>query len=84
LSAEHRRLLKSAGATDLRSIARALQAAPTIESYNATIQMRQKRDRKAKAVAKPISFAISAAKADEMRRAISGALAKSLETKSEG
>jgi hypothetical protein len=84
LSAEHRRLLKSAGATDLRSIARALQAVPTIESYNANIQKRQKRDRKARVVAKPISFAISAAKADEMRRAISAALAKSLETKSEG
>jgi hypothetical protein len=84
LSAEHRRLLKSTGATDLRSIARALQAVPTIESYNANIQKRQKRDRKAKLVAKPITFGISAAKADEMRRAISGALAKSLETKSEG
>ena len=84
LSAEHRRLLKSAGATDLRSIARALQAAPTIESYNANVQLRQKRDRKAKAVAQPISFAISAAKADEIRRAISAALAKSLETKREG
>jgi len=83
LSAEHRRLLKSAGATDLRSIARALQTAPTIESYNANLQTRQKRDRKAKAVAKPISFAISATKADEMRRAISAALAKSLEAKSE-
>jgi hypothetical protein len=84
LSAELRRLLKSAGATDLRSIARALLAAPTIESYNANIQTRQKRDRKAKAVAKAISFAISATKADEMRRAISAALAKNLETKSEG
>jgi len=61
-----------------------LQAVPTIESYNANIQKRQKRDRKAKLVAKPITFGISAAKADEMRRAISGALAKSLETKSEG
>lgn len=84
LSAELRRLLKSAGATDLRSIASALLAAPTIESYNANIQTRQKRDRKAKAVAKPISFAISATKADEMRRAISAALAKNLGTKSEG
>jgi len=84
LSAEHRRVLKSAGATDLRSIARALQAAPTIESYNANIQKRQTRDRKAKAVAKPISFPISTAKAEEIRRAISAALAKSLEAKSEG
>jgi len=57
---------------------------PTIESYNANIQKRQKRDRKAKMVAKPITFALSAAKADEMRHAISTALAKSLETKSEG
>jgi len=84
LSAEHRRLLRSARATDLRSIARGLQAAPMIESYNANIQTRQKRDRKARAVANPLSFAISAAKADEMRRAISAALAKSLETKTEG
>ena len=82
LSTEHRRLLKSAGATDLRSIARALQAASTIESYNANIQTRQKRDRKRETIAKPISFTISAAKADEMRRAISDALAKSLEVKS--
>jgi hypothetical protein len=82
LSAEHRRLLKSAGATDLRSIARALKAAPTVENYNAQIQTREKRDRKTKSLAEPIAFAISAAKADEMRRAISDALGKSLETKS--
>jgi hypothetical protein len=84
LSAEHRRLLKSAGATDLRSIARALQAAPTIENYNAKIQTRQKRDQKTKAAANPLSFPISVAKADEMRRAISATLAKSLEIESEG
>jgi hypothetical protein len=82
LSAAHRRLLKSAGATDLRSIARALEAAPTVENYNAKIQTREESDRTTKSIAEPIAFAISAAKAHEMRRAISVALAKSLETKS--
>jgi hypothetical protein len=84
LTGEHRRLLRSAGATDLRSIARALQAAPMIENYNANLQKWQRRDRKTKAVAKPLSFPISAAKAEEIRHSISVALAKSLETKSEG
>jgi hypothetical protein len=81
---EDRRLLKSAGTTDLRSIARALQAAPALESYNANVQTRQKGDRKAKAAADSTSFALSAAKANEMKRAIGDALAKSLDTKSEG
>ena len=81
LSAEHQRLLKSAGATDLRSIARALEAAQTVENYNAKIQTGEKRDRKTKSIAEPITFAISAAKAHEMRHAISDALAKSLEPK---
>ena len=49
LSAEHRRLLKSAGATDLRSIAGALLAAPKVESYNANVQPRKKGARKSKA-----------------------------------
>jgi hypothetical protein len=73
--------LKSAGATDLRSIARALKAAPTVENYNAKIQAREKGDLETKSIAEPIAFAISAAKAHEMRRAIGNALAKSLETK---
>jgi hypothetical protein len=55
-----------------------------IENYNANLQKRQRRDRKTKAVAKPLSFPISAAKAEEIRHSISAALAKSLETKSEG
>lgn len=83
LGAEHRKLLKSAGATDLRSIARALQAAPVIESYNARLRIREKGERKGKAIAKPITFPISAAKADEMRRLIGDALAKSLKAKNE-
>jgi hypothetical protein len=78
LSAEHRRLLKSAGATDLRSIARALNSAPKVERYNADFERRQKLDRKRKSSGKPISFAISSAKSEEMRRAIGDAMAKSL------
>jgi hypothetical protein len=87
MNAEHRRLLKSAGATDVRSIARALLAAPKVESYNANVQQRQKGARKSKsasAASKAISFPISAAKADEMRRAIAAAMAKSLEANSKG
>lgn len=83
LSAEHRRLLQAAGATDLRSIARVLLAAPKIESYNATVQPPTKGARKSKASAsstsRTISFPVSAAKADEMLRAIGNAMAKSLE-----
>jgi hypothetical protein len=88
LNAEHGRLLKSAGATDLRLIARSLLAAPNIESYNSNVKpppvkSRPKGARKSKsasassAALEPISFPISAAKADEMRQAISAAMGKS-------
>ncbi len=83
LSAEHKRFLKSAGATDLASIARALLSAPRIESYNAEFDRRQKADRKRKPNGKPLSFSVNAAKADEMRRAIGDAMTKALGTPNE-
>ena len=77
LSAEHRRLLKAAGATDLRGIAGALQSAARIERYNAGFAARKKGER-AKSIGEPIAAALSIEKADEMRRAIGGTIAKSL------
>jgi hypothetical protein len=78
LSAEHRRILKSAGATDLRSIARILKSVPKVEHYNAELQRRQKLDPKRKSSAKGLAFAISSGKSKEMLRAIGDAMAKSL------
>jgi len=77
LNAEHKRLLKAVGAVDLRSIAGALQAAPRVESYNAAFNLRPKAER-AKSIAVAIEGGLSAAKADEMRRAIGAAIAKIL------
>jgi hypothetical protein len=77
LSAEHRRLLKAAGATDLRGIAGALQSAARIERYNAGFAARKKGER-AKSIGEPIAAALSIEKANEMRRAIGGTIAKSL------
>jgi len=84
LSAEHRRMLKSAGATDLRTIARALQAAPKVARYNAEFDRRQKFDRKRKPTGKPISFAVSSTKGEEMQRAIGDAITKSFAPATEG
>jgi hypothetical protein len=41
LGGEHRRVLKSVGVTDLKSLARALKAAPVIERYNTDLVRRQ-------------------------------------------
>jgi hypothetical protein len=84
LNAEQRRMLKSARATDLRTIAQALKSAPKAERYNTDFERRQKLDRKRKSSGKPISFPISSAKSEEMRRAISDAMAKSLAAATEG
>jgi len=78
LTAEHKKVLKAAGATDLRSLAHALRAAPTIESYNTGIQLRKKADKTLKSLATPIAAGLSAAQSDEIRGAMAKALAKSL------
>jgi hypothetical protein len=79
LNAEHRRLLKAAGATDLRSIARALQCAGKVETYNTAFARRQKAARKRKTSAEPIRFPLSAAAAAEMRGLVGELVAKSLD-----
>jgi hypothetical protein len=78
LSPEHRKILKAAGATDLRSIAIALKAAPKVESYNAEVSRLQKLDRKRKLPGAPLAFSVSSKKSDEMRHAIGDAMTKSL------
>jgi hypothetical protein len=79
LSAEHKRLLKAAGAPDLRSIAHALRSAATIEAYNASLQRRTKVDKGVKSIATTVAPGLSAAQAGEMRSAIGKAIAKRLE-----
>jgi len=83
LSAEHRRMLKSAGAGDLRSIARALQSVPTVERYNDDIARSKKLDRKQKPRREPIAFPISAATRDEIVSRIGEALAGALPASAE-
>ncbi len=78
LSADHKRQLKAAGATDLRSIAQALQSAATIEAYNTGVQLRKK-EKTAKSLATPVAFSLSAAQADDIRDAVAKAVAKSLQ-----
>jgi len=78
LSADHKRQLKAAGATDLRSIAQALQSAATIEAYNTGVQLRKK-EKTAKSLGTPVAFSLSAAQADDIRNAVAKAVAKSLQ-----
>jgi len=78
LSADHKRQLKAAGATDLRSIAQALQSAATIEAYNTGVQLRKK-EKTAKSLATPVAFSLSAAQADDIRDAVAKVVAKSLQ-----
>ena len=62
LSAARRGQFKSAGATDLQSLAEALNAASTLEEYNARVGRRRaalKAQRLAPGVGEPIAFAIS-------------------------
>ena len=79
LSAEHKRQLKAAGATDLRSIAQALQSAAIIEAYNTGVQLRKKAEKSSKSLATPVALSLSAAQSDDIRSAIANAVAKSLE-----
>jgi hypothetical protein len=71
LSDEHVRLLKSAGAADLRSAAHALRSATPAERYNAALEHRTP---SGAAAAKPLATAVtstlSSAQADEIRMAI--------------
>jgi hypothetical protein len=73
LGDDHRRLLKAAGATDLRSIAQAVKAAPDIARYNDKIRD-LRRARKAERVEGPlpetVRSPISPADAAAMRRAV--------------
>jgi hypothetical protein len=78
LSADHKRLLKAAGAADLRSIAQSLQTAATVEAYNTGLQQRKKADKSIKSLATPIESSLTAAQADDIRNAIGKAVAKSL------
>lgn len=84
LSADHRKMLKAAGATDLRSIARTLQAAPAAERYNERVKAMPKPDRKSKGGVAAASVGMTGAQADDIRRAIGEALGRSLEAASKG
>jgi hypothetical protein len=71
LSDVHRRALKSAGATDLQSMARALKAAQVIERYNQHLAQRPREARADRtALATPIEFPLPAKLAAEIVKAI--------------
>ena len=76
LSEAHRRVLKAAGAADLKSTARALKAAPIIEHYNRNLSRRPKGAKGARAAAAPgpIAFPLSQKVALEIRKVIGDAL----------
>lgn len=78
LSAEQRRMLKRAGATDLRSIARILQSAPRITDYNETIARLQKVRRKQKLSIKSVAFPVSRENHSKLLDAIGTRFAKSV------
>ena len=77
LSAEHRKRLEKAGATDLRSIARALKAVPTIERHNADARRLgdvPERRRGGVAPPEPLDLDLSAAESAEIDAAIATGL----------
>lgn len=77
LNEKHRGLLKSAGVTDLKSLARALKAAPIIERYNGDLRRNRKKREAERAAAPPgdpIRFPISIKAAEEIRKAIGDSL----------
>ncbi|MPY90387.1 MAG: hypothetical protein GEU99_21005 [Luteitalea sp.] len=79
LGAEYKRLLESAGATDLRGIARALKAAPEIERQNIEVERLRKVFEKRKVVGTPpdrVTFAISRDQSAAIRQAIGSGLQK--------
>jgi hypothetical protein len=81
LTAEQRRILKRAGATDLRSIARILQSAPRIADYNDTIARLQKIRRKQKLPLKSMAFPVSRENHSKLLDAIGTRFAKSAGSK---
>lgn len=94
LSENHRRLLKSAGATDLRSIAWAIKIAPEIYRYNIEVTELEKifkvsKDTKAEidarkimeTVGKPIQFPISPKDSADICDAIGKALQSNIKVK---
>lgn len=79
LSAAHRRRLKKVGATDLRTIARALKAAPEIERHNAEArrlgEALRARDKEA-TLPDELEFPLSAKESAAIERAIGARLAR--------
>ena len=75
-----RRLLKSAGATDLKGIAAALKAAPELERYDAEVErLRQifENQKVGGTPPDPFKFAISSKAGQDIAKAIGSGLAKS-------
>jgi hypothetical protein len=73
LGDEHRRLLKSARATDLRSIAQAIKAAPDLARYNDRVRQLRREQREERGegpLPEPVRAPISPAAAEAIRRAI--------------
>jgi len=73
LNGKQQRLLKAAGVTDLKSLARALKAAPIVERYNADLARKQQELKQAKAAplqAATIKFSISQKDAGLIRKII--------------
>jgi len=68
--------LKTAGATDLRSIAQAIKVAPDIERYNFDLANLNKTDgpRREKMLVKPVKYSISSKDAVEMSKALGKSL----------
>jgi hypothetical protein len=94
LSEKHRKLLKSAGATDLRSIAWAIKTGSEIDKYNVETDKLEKvlkgskdstkvktRGKIIEAVGKPMHFPISAKDSAEICQAIGKALQDSIRVK---
>jgi len=78
LSDKQQSILKAAGVTDLKSMARALQTAPIIERYNADLSRREPEPKAAGAAvlrrAQPIKSALSAKNAAQIRKTIGDSL----------
>jgi hypothetical protein len=73
LNSKQQSLLKAAGVTDLKSLARALKAAPIIQSYNTGLAQKHQELKEAKAAplrANPIKFSISQKDAALIRKII--------------
>ena len=77
LSVKHRRLLKAAGATDLRGVARALKGAGAAARHDATLARQAALTQAEPRPEKP-EAALSARDAEDIRRAIGAALQKEM------